>query len=243
MKFKPIDDFFEKGSEPDSLSEGWTESRGQLPGLKLTNNEIVFVMNLKSGEMILKKGFNLLGWEDSSMSLEKYTELFHPEDAPYVHRLSQESILWLEKNPASSEDFMLYISFRILNRDNSYSKMLCRVSCYDTFETGELRHAVVRLNDISFTDSSEAVSYRFVAHGLDPDLFHHSVYGDYLALFTSREMEIIQLIRKKSSNEEIGRILEISKHTVSTHRKRILKKCGAHSSEELLSFCRKNGII
>jgi len=243
MKFKPIVDFFEKKPEPGSWSDVLTGSQGQLPGLKLINNEILFVMNLKSGEMIFKKGFDLLGWEDSSISLEKYTELFHPEDAPYVHRLSQESIIWLEKNPASCEDFILYISFRIQKRDGSYSKVLCRVSCYDTFENGELRHAVVRLSDISFTDSSEAVSYRFVAHGLDPDEFHHAVYGDYLELFTSRELEIIKLIKKNWSNEEISRFLEISKHTVSTHRKRILKKCGAHSSAQLLSFCRKNGII
>jgi DNA-binding CsgD family transcriptional regulator len=200
-------------------------------------------MNLKSGEMVFKKGFDLLGYADSSMSLEKYTELFHPEDAPYVHRLSQQSILWLTKHPEASPDFLLYISFRIMKRDGTFGKVLCRVSHYDSDDSGVLRHALVHLSDISFTDSSEVVSYRFRARGLDRDEFHRSVYKDYMELFTPREMQIIRLIEDSRSNEDISQMLEISKHTVSTHRKKILKKCGAHSADGLLLFCRRNGLL
>jgi len=60
------------------------------------------------------------------------------------------------------------------------------------------------------------------------------VNTDFLANFTSREVEIIKLLAAGKSSLEIADILFISAQTVSKHRSNILKKSGCKSSTELL---------
>lgn len=60
---------------------------------------------------------------------------------------------------------------------------------------------------------------------------------------TKREIEIIRLIDKGLINKEIAKKLFISDQTVTTHRKSILRKTGAHNVSTLLNFARKAHII
>lgn len=47
---------------------------------------------------------------------------------------------------------------------------------------------------------------------------------------SSREKEILQLVAKGKTSKEIGELLHISKHTVDTHRRKILEKTGNKTS-------------
>ena len=60
---------------------------------------------------------------------------------------------------------------------------------------------------------------------------------------TKREIEIIRLIDNGLINKEIANKLFISEQTVTTHRKSILRKTGAHNVSTLLNFARKAQII
>ena len=60
---------------------------------------------------------------------------------------------------------------------------------------------------------------------------------------TKREIEIIRLIDKGLINKEIAKKLFISEQTVTTHRKSILRKTGAHNVSTLLNFAGKAHII
>ncbi|MEQ8473377.1 MAG: response regulator transcription factor [Marinoscillum sp.] len=60
---------------------------------------------------------------------------------------------------------------------------------------------------------------------------------------TDREKEILQLIAQEKSSEEIAEELFISRRTVETHRKNILKKTEVKSVVGLLKFGFKMGLI
>lgn len=57
--------------------------------------------------------------------------------------------------------------------------------------------------------------------------------------FTRREMEIIQLLEQGNSSKMIADTLVISKATVDTHRRKILKKAAAGNVTELLKICKQ----
>ena len=57
-----------------------------------------------------------------------------------------------------------------------------------------------------------------------------------LAVLSSREREIFDLLSRGYGNDEIGTELCISRRTVDTHRTHIFKKLGVHSITELLRF-------
>lgn len=58
-----------------------------------------------------------------------------------------------------------------------------------------------------------------------------------------REIEIIQLISDGLTNGDIADRLFISIHTVSTHRKNILRKLNLNKSSELIMYAIKNGLV
>lgn len=60
---------------------------------------------------------------------------------------------------------------------------------------------------------------------------------------TIREKEIIKQISMGKTNKEIGDTLNISPHTVHTHRKNIMKKLQLHSAVELSNYAIQSGIV
>lgn len=60
------------------------------------------------------------------------------------------------------------------------------------------------------------------------------------SIITNREREIIELIKKGFNSQDIAEQLSISKFTVDTHRKNILKKLNLNSVNELIGYAFKN---
>ena len=72
------------------------------------------------------------------------------------------------------------------------------------------------------------------------------VFGDRLLLresLTNREQEILQYIYKGLNNKSISEKLYISEHTVSVHRKHIMKKMNVNTTKDLLDFVQKHNIL
>jgi len=77
------------------------------------------------------------------------------------------------------------------------------------------------------------------------------IYGQYhkqkiqdeqLAQLSAREREVLSLIVKELTSEEIGEKLFISKKTVDNHRQNLLEKTGCKSTVGLVKFAIKNGL-
>jgi DNA-binding NarL/FixJ family response regulator len=78
-----------------------------------------------------------------------------------------------------------------------------------------------------------------------PETNHPELQDDFrkrLSL-SKREQEVLVLISKGLSSLNIGKTLYISKHTVETHRKNILRKLDFNSSTELVRFAVQNGLV
>jgi len=60
---------------------------------------------------------------------------------------------------------------------------------------------------------------------------------------TSREFEILNLVTKEFTNDEIANELKISKRTVETHRKNMISKFGLRNTAGLVHYAVKNGLV
>ncbi len=60
---------------------------------------------------------------------------------------------------------------------------------------------------------------------------------------SEREKEVLKLIAKGYSNQEIAKKLFLSKRTVDGHKARLFEKTGAKNSPNLIMFAIKNGLI
>ena len=244
METKTIEQFIDdiaKHYPPHTKVDG---NINDLEKIKFNKNECLFVWDLRLGEMVFKRGFiNLLGFKNEDVNLEKFGALFHPEDQEYIYRLGQAAIRHSIKHPELNSDFCLYVSHRIKKSNGDYIKIMAQSSPHNIDGQGLISSFLVKLSDISFVDTTDAVQYKFLASSLDDELFHDLVYDKNKSIFTPRELEIINEIQKGMSNFQIAENLKISKFTVETHRKKIMKKSGSHSAEELILFCQRNGIL
>jgi DNA-binding NarL/FixJ family response regulator len=66
---------------------------------------------------------------------------------------------------------------------------------------------------------------------------------DSYDLLTTREREILQLLAEGKCNKDVANILNLSPHTVETHRRNILQKLNLHSGAELILYAIRKGVI
>ncbi len=66
---------------------------------------------------------------------------------------------------------------------------------------------------------------------------------DSYDLLTSRERELLQLIAEGKSAKEIASLLNLSPHTVDTHRSNLMSKLNIHSIPELILYAVRKGVI
>ena len=66
---------------------------------------------------------------------------------------------------------------------------------------------------------------------------------DSYELLTSREREILQLLAEGKSNKEIAGSLNLSAHTVETHRRNLQDKLNLHSLAELFLYAVRKRLI
>jgi DNA-binding NarL/FixJ family response regulator len=66
---------------------------------------------------------------------------------------------------------------------------------------------------------------------------------DRYELLTSRERQIYQLLAEGRSNKEIAHMLNLSVHTVETHRIRVMEKMDVHSAAELVLSAVRRGLV
>jgi DNA-binding NarL/FixJ family response regulator len=60
---------------------------------------------------------------------------------------------------------------------------------------------------------------------------------------TDRELEVLQMIVKEHTNQEIAEKLYISPRTVDAHRRNLLQKTGARNTAGLVKYAFQNGLI
>ncbi|MBJ7429265.1 MAG: response regulator transcription factor, partial [Bacteroidia bacterium] len=62
-------------------------------------------------------------------------------------------------------------------------------------------------------------------------------------LLSQREILILQMVKDGYLSKEISDKLDISVHTVNTHRRKVLGKLGANNSMEAIVFASKLGLL
>ncbi|HYI91996.1 MAG TPA: response regulator transcription factor [Bryobacteraceae bacterium] len=66
---------------------------------------------------------------------------------------------------------------------------------------------------------------------------------DSYELLTEREREVLQLLAEGKSNKEAATVLNLSPHTIETHRTNLMQKLGLHNTAEIVLYAVRKGII
>jgi len=210
------------------------------------NNQFFYVADLLQIQILYtsQRSKDMMGIDPEALNPYHFFQATHPDD---ISRLSlgraqlfkmANDLFLAEKGTA-----LLSTNFRIRNAEGAYSKILVQLYLFYT----EIPYKTV----FTLKIHTNIDWFKKFAHGyhyyLGSDL-HYFRYPDESLLLSGnllsdRELEIIKLIEKGMSSENIADHLFISLHTVNTHRKNILRKTGKTNISDVIYELMESGVM
>ena len=120
---------------------------------------------------------------------------------------------------------------------------------YDVINSGVLRFLTKKCDAHEINEAFRAIirGEKFFCASIFNFIFEMSFsqnnYSSNPLPLSARELEIVQLIAQGLVAKEIGRKLNLSTHTVYTHRKNIMEKLKLRRSSELVLFAVNKGLL
>jgi len=108
-----------------------------------------------------------------------------------------------------------------------------------TIQKDELVHAIRTIASGKDYFPSDVTKTLIQKQSFTPDISQSPLLNE----LTRREIEIIKLVSKGFSNNEIGKELFISPRTADTHRTNIMRKLDLHNVAEIVRFAFQNKLI
>jgi DNA-binding CsgD family transcriptional regulator len=209
----------------------------------LSPTQCLYVSNYKKRKITFQRGVSeMLGYKEDEFDHNLIHTFIHPEDIDMVQRLTKAAIAYvIDRNLV--DDGQMFLTYRARKKNGEYLKVMRQTNVFEKDGDGRFISNLSVLTDVSFMSTVNSVDWKFIADDLDAEEFKDYVKEEYDDFFSDREKQIILCIAQGMQSYEIAGLLDISKHTVDTHRRNLLKKAGCKSTIELVSFCQKNGII
>lgn len=195
---------------------------------------------------------NVSGYSNEEF-MERGIELFlsslHPEDAPillddiypsYAHVLADLSKL-------QRKEVQLQYNYRFKRKGGDYLNLMEQVYVLELDDAGG---PALMLGNVIELDSKVVLPVRFLCKRINefgcPEVIYSKTFAsnsDQMDTLTGRELEILCKLAHGNSSREIGEMLCISKHTVDTHRRNLLRKMNCKSVVELVRVAFNNGLL
>jgi PAS domain S-box-containing protein len=196
-------------------------------------NAIVFVFDLNQFRIVwASEGFKkLLGYKKSTRKLPKSVliDIYHPDDRNLLNEMKK-----FFKNSTDDKTFTGVYQFRDINGKYIWLTTVCNVfRRNEDLSVFEIVGVSVSLsNEITYDKNLQIFSRLKMKEN------NHET----LKLLTRRENQIIKFFANGYKTKEVADILGLSHHTVSNHRKNIMKKLGVSNLAAMVNFATENGL-
>jgi DNA-binding CsgD family transcriptional regulator/PAS domain-containing protein len=171
----------------------------------------------------------------------------HPDD--FIELMKNGiSLLKLFYQFSSDEktNYKLINEYRVLNVENKYIKILEQQQVLELDKFGNLWLTLSTIDispnqDIDGKIKSQLQNFK--SGKIVAFLEETKIQETTSVLLSQREIQILQMVKDGYLSKEISNKLDISVHTVNTHRQRLLGKLGANNSMEAVVFASKLGLL
>ena len=137
---------------------------------------------------------------------------------------------------------ILSANLRIRNGEGKYNNLLFQAYMFYS----SVKHTVFMFEVHTVINSFDALkqgSHYYCGNNISNFRYPDKDLLKIGSLFSKRELQIIKMIDKGLTSEEIANVLFLSKYTVNTHRTNILRKSGCRSFAELIHRFREINLI
>lgn len=183
-------------------------------------------------------------------NMQTLYSMIHPDDQEGMKWKERSAcdFLFRKKSPAERTGCKISYAFRIKTGAGTEKKILHQAGLLSG-ERDACSHLICTHTDISHLDSERYDRISFLgkdgvsaiyARETNPSGLLQKIQTPDISV---REREILQQLALGLSSKQVAGQLNISLHTVDTHRRNLLRKTGTKNTLELSVWCAKLGII
>jgi DNA-binding CsgD family transcriptional regulator len=212
--------------------------------LNLRKDQAAYIIDYKINKVTIHEGFkNLLGYDDSEVNLKLITnDYLKPCQRHILSILINASIYSTTQNKVTKGQTLTVVQ-KVEKKNGEFITVIRRTHAWETDTSGKLISALSILTDLTGILDNEAVKWKWNGPIEVINNINELTNNGISRIFTNREKEILYLLKEDKSSKEIADELFLSKHTVDTHRRNMLKKAGAKNTIDLVKFATLNNII
>jgi len=206
-----------------------------------------YVFNVKSCvlEYISSDVFHVLGYHPEEVDVPFLLSRIHPEDQPYFLNFETKVAEFFSSlRPDQILNYKVSYDYRIRKKDETYIRILQQVFTIQLHEEKQVLKTFGIHTNISHLKKSGEPVLSFIGLNGEPsymDVQVKQLFAPSNFSLTRREREILGLLVSGQSSEQISKQLFISKHTVDTHRKNLLRKTSCSNTSALTSKAVQKG--
>jgi DNA-binding CsgD family transcriptional regulator len=225
----------------------------QIANLFSAGSFYYYIMNFETLKMehVDDRIESVLGINPKDWSLDKVFDLVHPEDLKQMHRKEEKAVDFL-LNKIPAEDILKYkvvYVLRMRHANGTYKTILQQSKAISLSDDGKVQLVLGIHTDVTYLNMpiDHKISFigdnrpSFYAVSTDDDF--EPEHLNFMDVFTPREKEILKHIARGKAFGEIASILNISPHTINTHKKNILRKTDCKNTTQLIARCVRDGVI
>ncbi len=195
---------------------------------------------------------NVLGYEPAQFDITTYLDRMEPRDLEKMHAKEATGRLFFTEfiAPELMNKYKIVYTFRIRRKDGRLINILHQSMPIHKNTVGRFRYTLNIDMDISHWKLPECNRVSFIStngqrsyYNIDPFNPDFEAAGDSAGIFTRREIEVLEAIAAGATNPMIAEQLSVSRNTVDTHRKNLLRKSGYSNITQLIADCVRQGII
>lgn len=204
----------------------WLENLlDHVPALLYTHQNDIKTVNWCNRYMENITGYTMA--EMGSMGLDFFKAIMHPDDFD-IAVIAQQSF------QENKNVFGGVVRFRKRGTEN-WCWLVGLAMPFTRTAEGRVKDVICAFLDLTMAMDTNDL----LAEAMREVLRRHN--EDVLAKLTAREREIMKLAVNGLNNKEIAEALNLSRHTIETHRKNIRLKLKVRNTAELIALARKVG--
>lgn len=220
-----------------------------LDKLAEVNNSAITVFDLAKKQHIYTS-YNfaeMFGYDLSEIEKQGnqyFDSRVHPDDLIEMMKNGIAIIKFYSQLPIEIKPNCKFVTeYRVLGKGEKYIRVIEQHQSLELDKKGNiwLTLGVIDISpDQSKFEKAKCQIYNYKTGEVFKNVFESEEEKPKLS---SRETEVLQLVKDGFLSKEISEKLSISVHTVNTHRQRILKRLGANNSLEAIAYASKYSLV
>jgi len=206
---------------------------------------LVFNIPSTTFEVISEELTSVLGYQHDEMSVPFLISKIHPEDQPWFLNFENKVREFFGRlNARQVPNYKVQYDYRIRKKNGDYIRIMQQVTVLQFTGKNNIMRTLITHTDISHIKKECAPELSFIGMNGEPTYINIEVKNLFAEeVVTMREKQVLGLLVKGYDSKSISRELYISKQTVDTHRKNLLRKTGCENTASLTSTAIRRGWV